>query len=100
MEPKNHPIEKENHLPNLHFWVQHVNFPVLMYTQENEMLNSTHFHTKALIEAVAEPKISVVTALLPPRGPGQQDDNARICVRINLSIYRHIIQIFINYNLI
>ena len=30
-----------------------------------------HFHTKALIEAVAEPKISVVTALLPPRGPGQ-----------------------------
>ena len=91
MEPKNHPTEKENHLPNLHFWVQHVNFPVLMYMQENEMLNSTHFHTKALIEAVAEPKISVVTALLPPRGPGQQDcegcegknipnnDNARIC---------------------
>ena len=22
----NHPIEKENHLPNLHFWVEHVNF--------------------------------------------------------------------------
>jgi len=21
MEAKNHPIEKENHLPNLHFWV-------------------------------------------------------------------------------
>ncbi len=21
MQPKNHPIEKENHLPNLHFWV-------------------------------------------------------------------------------
>ncbi len=26
MEPKNHPIEKENHLPNLHFGF-HVNFP-------------------------------------------------------------------------
>ena len=24
---KNHPIEKEHHLPNLHFWVQHVNYP-------------------------------------------------------------------------
>ena len=21
MEPKNHPIEEDNHLPNLHFWV-------------------------------------------------------------------------------
>ncbi len=27
MDPKNHSIEKENHLPNLHFWVQHVNSP-------------------------------------------------------------------------
>ncbi len=31
MEPKNHPIEKNNYLPNLHFWVQkcskYVNFP-------------------------------------------------------------------------
>ena len=27
MEPTNHPIEKENHLPNLHFGVQNVNFP-------------------------------------------------------------------------
>ena len=26
MEPKNHPIGKENHLPNLLFWF-HVNFP-------------------------------------------------------------------------
>ena len=26
---------------------------------------------EALIEVIAEPKISVVTALLPPRGPGQ-----------------------------
>ena len=23
---QNHPIENENHLPNLHFWVQHVDF--------------------------------------------------------------------------
>ena len=21
MEPKNHPIAKENHFPNLHFWI-------------------------------------------------------------------------------
>ena len=27
MEPKNHPFGKEHHLPNLHFCVQHVNFP-------------------------------------------------------------------------
>ncbi len=27
MEPKNHPIGKEHDLPNLHFWVQNVNFP-------------------------------------------------------------------------
>ena len=27
MEPKNHPIEKNKYLPNLHFWVQNVNFP-------------------------------------------------------------------------
>ena len=27
MEPKNHLIEKENHLPNLHFWVPNVKFP-------------------------------------------------------------------------
>ena len=26
---------------------------------------------KALVEVIAEPKISVVTALLPPKGPGQ-----------------------------
>ena len=27
MEPKNHPIEQEIHLPNLHFWVPAVNLP-------------------------------------------------------------------------
>ena len=27
MKPKNHPIERGNHLPNLQFWVQHVHFP-------------------------------------------------------------------------
>ena len=26
MEPENHLFEKGNHLPNLHFWVQNVNF--------------------------------------------------------------------------
>ena len=24
MEPKSPPLEKEKHLPNLHFWVQHI----------------------------------------------------------------------------
>ena len=30
MEPKNQPIERENHLPNLHFGF-HVNFPGCIY---------------------------------------------------------------------
>ena len=42
MESKNHPIEKEHHLPNLHFWVQNGNSPACItqnllfdfYTQE------------------------------------------------------------------
>ena len=27
MYPKHHPIEQENHLPNLHFWVPAIKFP-------------------------------------------------------------------------
>ena len=27
LEPKNHPIEKEHNLPNLHFWVKNVSVP-------------------------------------------------------------------------
>lgn len=27
MEPKNYPTDKENHLRNLHFWVQNADFP-------------------------------------------------------------------------
>jgi len=27
MELQNHPIEREIHLPNLHLWIQNINFP-------------------------------------------------------------------------
>eukprot|EP00434_Breviolum_minutum_P035844 symbB.v1.2.031743.t1/scaffold3487.1/size55659/6 len=39
----------------------------------------------ALIEAVAEPKISVVTALLPPRGPGRVNGGAGARLRVEAS---------------
>ena len=32
MEPTNHPIRKENHLPNLHDFGFHINFPGVYYT--------------------------------------------------------------------
>ena len=35
MEPKNQPIEKESHIPNLHVWVQHVNFPGVCSMQKS-----------------------------------------------------------------
>ena len=41
MEPENQLFENENHLPNLHFWVQNVNFQgynlVLILTIETRM---------------------------------------------------------------
>lgn len=39
----------------------------------------------ALIEVIAEPKISVVTALLPPRGPGQINAGAGARLRVEAS---------------
>ena len=49
-------------------WFDHV-FSQFLHLS-NRLIFMSSF-AEALIEVIAEPKISVVTALLPPRGPGQ-----------------------------
>jgi hypothetical protein len=49
-------------------WFDHVFSQILHLS--NRLIFMSSF-AEALIEVIAEPKISVVTALLPPRGPGQ-----------------------------
>ena len=45
MEPKMHPIEKENHLPNLHVWIQSDNFPECKFwgTKRGVKLEALYF---------------------------------------------------------
>ena len=53
MEPKNQPIEKECHIPNLHVWVQNVNFPGVCSMQK---IPQTHLHLKLTKDTVAMPR--------------------------------------------
>jgi len=52
MEAKNHPMEKESHLPKLHFWAQNVNLPGLIHFE------SPAYHRSDL-EAMADGKYSM-----------------------------------------
>ena len=56
LEPKSYPIEKENHPPNLNFWVPAVDFPgnnqagfkVICIYQRNESCSNSHKNTKGV----------------------------------------------------
>ena len=53
MEPKNQPIEKESHIPNLHVWVQNVNIPGVCSMQK---IPQTHLHLQLTKDTVAMPR--------------------------------------------